>query len=117
MERYELPTVEEVQSLNKEQWKLTVKKAVKNYWTQLLQNEAETKSTLEWCAISSLQVGLTHPVWDTVDPNRLDVMRGIVKARMLTGTYILQTHRQKFSIDGVTDATCVAWRMKTSLMY
>ena len=51
MERYELPTLEEVQSLNKEQWKLKVKKAVKNYWTQLLQNEAETKSTLEWCAI------------------------------------------------------------------
>ena len=38
--------------------------------------------------------------------NRVDVMRAIVKVRILTGTYLLQVHRKKFRMDGVTDACC-----------
>ena len=33
-------------------------------------------------------------------------MRAIVKVRILTGTYLLQVHRKKFRMDGVTDACC-----------
>ena len=51
-------------------------------------------------------MGFTHPVWDTVKPNKVDVMRAIVKVRILTGTYLLQVHRKKFRMDGVTDACC-----------
>ena len=36
----------------------------------------------------------------------MDVTRAIIKARMLTGTYLLRIHRKKFNIDGVSDATC-----------
>ena len=106
MERYGLPDTETLKTLSKDQWKLIVKKAIRQHWTEQLRSEAETKSTLERCAISALRVGVTHSVWGTVKANRLDVMRGIVKARMLTGTYPLQVHRLKFNMDGVTDATC-----------
>ena len=75
-------------------------------WTRLLQREAEIRSTLDRCNIVALHVGLTHPVWDSVKSNRMDVKRVIIKAHMLTGTYLLQPHRKKFNIDSVSDATC-----------
>ena len=106
MERYGLPDTETLKTLSKDQWKLIVRKAIRQDWTEQLRSEAETKSTMERCAISALRVGVTHSVWDTAKANRLNVMRGIVKARMLTGTYLLQFHWLKFNMDGVTDATC-----------
>ena len=51
-------------------------------------------------------MGVTHPVWDTVMPNRMDFMRAITKVRILTGTYLLQSHRKKFKMEGVVDAIC-----------
>ena len=85
---------------------LIVKKAMRQHWTQQLRSKAETKSKLDRFANSALRVGVTHSVWDTVKANRLDVMRGIIKAIMLTCTYLLQVHRLKFNMDVVTDATC-----------
>ena len=66
MERYELPDTETLKTLSKDQWKLIVKKAIRQQWTEQLCGEAETKSTLERCAISALRVGVTHSAWDTV---------------------------------------------------
>ena len=61
---------------------------------------------LKYCNQDSMLMGTTHPVWDTVQPNKLDVMRAIIKVKMLTGTYLLHTHRIKFKMDRVADATC-----------
>ena len=71
-----------------------------------LRGEAGEKSTLERCHLDSLHMGITHPVGDTVKPNRVDVMRAIVKVRILTGIYLLQVHRKKFRMNGVIDACC-----------
>ena len=87
-------------------WKLLVKRTLRVYWEDQLRKEAEEKSTLERCHLDSFHIGSTHPVWVTVNSNRVDVMRAIVKVRILTGTYLLQVHRKKFSMDGVTDACC-----------
>ena len=54
----------------------------------------------------ALHVGSTHLAWDSVKSNRMDFSRAIIKARMLTGTYLLQTHRKKFNMEGASDATC-----------
>ena len=51
-------------------------------------------------------MGVTRPVWETVKSNRVDVMRAVVKVRILTGTYLLQVHRKKIRMDGVIDACC-----------
>ena len=45
-----------------------------------------------------------HHVWTTVDPNTKDVQRAAVKARMITGTYMLQEQKAKFYHD--QDASC-----------
>ena len=67
--------------LNKEGWKLLVKGTLRVYWTEQLREEAGEKSTLERCHLNSLHMGFTHPVWDTVKSNRVDVMRAVVKVR------------------------------------
>ena len=51
-------------------------------------------------------MGFTHPVWDTVKSNRVDLMRAVFKVRILTGSCLLQLHRKKFRMDGVIDACC-----------
>ena len=106
IEKYHLPSANEILLLSKEGWKLLVKKTLRVYWEDQLRKEAEKKSTLERCHLDSFHIGSTHPVWDTVNSNRVDVMRAIVKVRILTGTYLLQMHRKKFRMDGVTDACC-----------
>ena len=106
VEKYCLPSPEEILLLNKEGWKLLVKRTLRVYWTEQLREEAGEKSTLERCHLDSLHMGFIHPVWDTVKPNRVDVMRAIVNVRILTGTYLLQVHRKKFRMDGVIDACC-----------
>ena len=78
----------------KEWCKYMVKCAVRNYWIQELIEHAEAKSTLERCHLTGLQVGCTHPVWDSVQPDRIYVMHAIVKECMLTGTYLLQSHKK-----------------------
>ena len=51
MERYGLPDTETLKTLSKDQWKLMVKKAIRQHWTEQLCGEAETKSTLERCQL------------------------------------------------------------------
>ena len=68
IERYCLPSPEEILLLGKEGWKLLVKRRLKVYWTEQLHEEAEEKSTLERCHLDrlSIHMGVTHPVWKTV---------------------------------------------------
>ena len=106
VEKYCLPSPEEILLLNKEGWKLLVKRTLRVYWMEQLREEAGEKLTLERCHLDSLHMGFTHLVWDTVKPNREDVMRAIVKVCILTGTYLLQVHRKKFRMDGVIDGCC-----------
>ena len=83
-----LPSSEEMNQFSKEQCKYKVKCAVRNYCTTELIQRAGNKSTSERCH----QIGYTHPVCDSVQPDRIDVMWAIVKVRMLTGTYLLESH-------------------------
>ena len=76
------------------------------YWDDQLREEAEKESTLERWDHDSFHIGSSQPVWDTVNSNRVDVMRAIVKVRILTGTYLLRVHAKKFRMDGVTDVCC-----------
>lgn len=71
MERYKLPNTEVLQTLSKEQIGGENKK---EYKTQQLRDESETKSLPDKCAISVLCVGVTHSVWDSDKSNRLNVM-------------------------------------------
>ena len=106
VERYGLPSLREIALNGEEQWKILVKKTLPGYWPEQLQWEARERSTLERAHLDIMHISKTHPVWDMVMPNRMDVMRAVTKVRILTGTYLLQSHRKKFKMEGVVDVTC-----------
>ena len=58
-----------------------------------------------WGNISCLQIGRTHHVWDSIESTRLEVRRGVVKSRIVTGTDIVQSLRSKFNQYQI-DPTC-----------
>ena len=89
LELYNLADIPTLQSSlpTKSRWKNTVKRAVNEHWTTILRTELEQKSTAKFCEKTQLEIGKTHPVWDTEDSCNLDVKRSIVKARMLIGLY------------------------------
>ena len=51
------------------------------------------KSSLTNCNLTEMTIGKSHLIWNNVGNNTTDVKRGITKARMLTGVYMLQTTR------------------------
>ena len=106
LKKYELPGIDSLcnMDISKDQWKINTKRAVRKYWTEGLRLEAYEKSTLKYCNISCLQIGRTHHVWD-YRITRLEVRRAVVKSRIVTGTYIVQSLRSKFN-QYQTDPTC-----------
>ncbi|CAC5397678.1 unnamed protein product [Mytilus coruscus] len=48
----------------------------------------------------------TRPVWDSVGQNMIEIRKATTKVRMLTGTYMVQTDKHKFS-QYTIDPTCL----------
>lgn len=107
LQKYELPSLCELYCSNftKLQWKQKCVKAVNSFWTKELISDIKTKKTLKYLSVQNLRIGSTHLVWRTVESSVADVRKAVVKARILTGTYILQKNRQTFS-NGTVDAVC-----------
>ena len=99
LQLYKLPTVSSLESFTKLRWKNISRRAVSQYWTEKLREEAADKSSLTNCNIST--IGKSHLIWNNVDNNTTDVKRGITKARVLTGVHMLQTTNQ--------DSTSMRW--------
>lgn len=74
-------------------WRSTVTRAVSAFWNDKLRHEASEKPSLRFLNTSSFSIGKTHPVWDTLSSNPREVTKATVKARILTGTYVLQANR------------------------
>ena len=107
LEMYKLASLTNIKTelTTKDQWKFRVKRAVNDYWTVFLQSEAKQKSTLINLNIESLKIGKVHKVWGSLESSVWDVRKGIIKCRLLTGTYLLQKNRHKFS-QSVVSAKC-----------
>ena len=107
LDLYQLPSLKELnlKQPTKELWKTTVKEVVNNEWTETLTRKAREKSMLRFLDIDSVKLGQTHPVWDSLESVVSDVRKGIIKCRVLTGTYLLQSISHKFSRATVS-ATC-----------
>ena len=107
LNQYQLPSIQELQTEipSREQWKHRVKQAVNKFWIDSLKTEADEKSTL--CNLSTrfMKIGHTHPLWTSLESSVSDVRKGITKCRMITGTYMLQSIKSKFSKSPV-DAIC-----------
>ena len=55
------------------------------------------KSTLHFMDQTTLKIGSTHPHWTSLSSKVSSVKKGTIKARLLTGTYLLETNKHKFS--------------------
>ena len=107
LQKYDLPSLCQLicSNFTKLQWKHMCTRAINSFWTKHLVCDIKTKKTLKYLPIHNLRVGTTHMVWKTVESLVTDVKKAVVKARILTSTYILQKNRQTFS-NGTVDAVC-----------
>ena len=98
LDQCQLPPLKDLKSCltTKENWKVQIRTAIYNYWSDELKSEACDKSTLCYMDIDSARIGLTHKVWLALESTVADVRKGIVKWRMVTGTYMLQTSKHNF---------------------
>ena len=81
-------------------WKRLSKRTILNHCALELSVCAATKSTLNLmnCEfVSTKPFKEPHPIWRHVHPNTRDVRRATIKARLLSGTYLLQTNVSTFS--------------------
>ena len=81
-----------------------VKTAIHNFWTSKIISDAKSKrlSTLKHLAIQNYRVGVTHNIWTDASVDTQAVKKAYIKARLTTGTYMLQASRAKFSKQGVS---------------
>ena len=77
---------------NKLEWKTMVDKKVNQFWIDSLVEDKNSKSSLNLMSVNTCKIRQYHPVWKT--------------ARILTGTYTLQSNRAKFNQHDV-DPTCL----------
>ena len=54
----------------------------------------------------SMKTGKVHNVWSSLESTVLDMCKRIVKCRLLTGTYLFQSNRHKFSQSVVSADRC-----------
>ena len=97
LDTYDLPTLTQLvcSNLSKLKWKRTYIRTINNFWTKSFVREIKmNKKTLKYLATQNCN-----------DTSVTDVRKGVFKARILTGTYILQKNRQSFS-KGTVDAVC-----------
>ncbi len=86
-------------------------KQMNAYWTDQFISESMEKSSLSMMNIPHLCIGTTHHIWDSLDSTVTEVRKGITRARMITGTYMLQTNKSKFSHFQI-DPTCPLCRLE-----
>ena len=107
LDTYQLPSLRKLRTEipTKEQWKILVKRAVNEFWTDKLSTEAADKSTLCYLNTEPLKIGQTHSLWSSLESRVSDVRKGITRCRMITGTYMLQSIKSRFSKSSIK-STC-----------
>ena len=78
---------------------------IETYWRQKILKMAERNSTLCFLHPMSMKVGSVHNVWASTGIDCTSIMKANIKARLLSGVYILQSNRSRFKKYKVS-ATC-----------
>ena len=89
--------------LTKDAWKEKVDKAISSHWARKIQQEAAEKSSLKFLS-NTLTPNTPHLIWNATTTDPRDVRRATIKARILSGSYILQHNRAVFN--QTCDRTC-----------
>ena len=90
--KYQLPTPADIVAdpPSKDEWKLTVKRAVHHWWSKSLKEEAREMSTLKFLNLDACRTDKMHPIWKDVT-NALDIQKATVQALLLVRRYPLTT--------------------------
>lgn len=97
--KYQLGCGEEIlnEALTKSTWGRRVKNAISQHWETQLKTDMATKSSLRYITPSNCKLGTCHKIWTLTTHDPRDIKRAMIKAKILTGTYILQSNRAKFN--------------------
>lgn len=110
--KYGLPSPFDVikNPLSKTSWKTCISTAVNSYWQNQWRIDHGSKSSLRYLNINACRLGHPHHVWNTLPSDCREVEKAAVKARLLTGTYVLQVSWVKFN-QHETDSTCLLCKL------
>ena len=103
LSQYSLPSTLDL--LNSELTKASWKQA-HTYWVNKIKLEASDKSSLRFLNTENCEIGEVHCVWKNASFNPMAIKKAGIKARLMTGTYVLQSVRAKFNQYNV-DPTCL----------
>jgi hypothetical protein len=76
-------------------WKKFTREAIYSRWHSQLIEEATLKSSLKFLDLQLCQRDTAHPIWDTSKQRTADTQKAMIRAKLLTGVYPLQTHAYK----------------------
>ena len=93
--------------LTKASWKQAIDEHINTYWVNKIKLEASDKSSLRFLNTENYEIGEVHCVWKNAGFNPMAIKKAGIKARLMTGTYVLQSVRAKFNQYSV-DPTCFA---------
>ena len=83
--------------ISKEAWKQTVYKHVSAYSVEKIKLEASEKSSLKFLNTQNYKIGEVHYLWKNAGFNLMAIKKAGFKAKLMTGTYVLQSNRAKFN--------------------
>ena len=108
LSQYSLPSTLDLlnSELTKASWKQTIDEHINTYWVNKIKLEASDKSSLRFLNTENYEIGEVHCVWKNAGFNPMAIKKAGIKARLMTGTYVLQSVRAKFNQYNV-DPTCL----------
>jgi hypothetical protein len=97
---YNLPSLSRLldETPTKAEFKTSYKKAINKVWNKKLLDTCTTKKSLAYANLEICSSGKPHPVWQTVQNNVHDVRRAAVKAKVISGTLLLQDKLHKYNL-------------------
>ncbi len=105
LQKYNLPSAYEImdQPPSKSKWKKLLSKAFNEFWGNQWLAQKDEKTSLKYLTLKKDAASQPHNIWKFTKNNTRDVMKATIKARIITGTYTLQIHRQKYNQHATSD--------------
>lgn len=77
--------------------KKKLKIAICQHWSIIWTEERRTKSTLKYLSVQKNPINNPHIIWKCVKNNQHDIKKAEIKCKRVTGIYMLQSTKAKFS--------------------
>ena len=96
----------------KNTWKEYINNTIKSYWLHLLLDGMAKKTSTKWIDNRLLQDLRGHPIWKACQLNSRYVPGAMIRAKLLTSTYMTQERKAKFN-KHLVDTLCPLCKTET----